>query len=274
MSVAKTGKDDRNCGYTNKRPDAPGDLPARRLGRHRGRRRRQQHFNAARLVPAALQRGDHRLRARRQRRPPGRPRRQGVLLVGQLRQRRHVRRTSRTTARDVDLIAPGKCILVDPARQPLRLPLGHVDGRAARDRAPPPCTRPPGPTATPEPGQARAPRVRQRTTGRRRPTPTGRTSRCSTSRTSSLLGDFAMDARPSPSHGLRCVGRHGQRSASRRSAPRTSRDPISLSVDADSPLGGLAVRHRSSRASATATSQARPITVPPAAPARAPTSST
>ncbi len=55
------------------RPDAPGRVPARRFGRHRGGRRRQQPLQRRAPRARRLQRGDHRLGARGQRRPPGRP---------------------------------------------------------------------------------------------------------------------------------------------------------------------------------------------------------
>ena len=98
-------------------------------------------FSAARLRPGRVQRGDHRLGARRHGRQPG-----GsggtLLLVGQLRQRRHVRRLQQLRrgrrphrARQVHL--------VDPARQPVRLLSGtsmaapHVTGAAPCGRAAP-----------------------------------------------------------------------------------------------------------------------------------------
>ena len=68
MSVAKTGSDDRNCGLTNKDPMhqaicrlvASGVTVVAAAGNN--------HFNAARLGPGQLQRGDHGLGARGQRR--------------------------------------------------------------------------------------------------------------------------------------------------------------------------------------------------------------
>ena len=114
------------------RPDPPGDLPAGRIRRHGRRGRRQQQLQRVAAGPGQLQRGDHGLGARRQRRPPRRPRRRGLLLVGQLRQGRHVRellelRPGRRPHR------PRQVHLVDGARR-VRLPVGDVDGRAPRRR--------------------------------------------------------------------------------------------------------------------------------------------
>ena len=109
MSVAKTGSDDHNCGLTNHDPihraicrlvasgvtvvAAAGNNSLQRLAAH----------------PRELQRGHHGLGPGRQRRQAGWPRRQRLLLMGQLRPRRHVRQLLEL-GRDVDLIAPGKCI--------------------------------------------------------------------------------------------------------------------------------------------------------------------
>ncbi len=69
MSVAKTGRDDGNCGADQQRRPPPGDLPRRR-GRHHGRRGgRQRQRQRQRARPGDLQRGHHRL-------GPGRHRRQ------------------------------------------------------------------------------------------------------------------------------------------------------------------------------------------------------
>ena len=132
MSVAKTGSDDHNCGLTNHDPIhqaicrlvASGVTVVAAAGNN--------HFSASRLIPAsynevitvsALADSDGK---------PGGVGGQCLLLVGQLRPRRHVRqllelrpRRGHHRAREVHL--------VDGARR-LRLPLGDLDGRAARDR--------------------------------------------------------------------------------------------------------------------------------------------
>ena len=72
MSVAKTGSDDHNCGLHQPRSDAPGRLPAGRVGRHGRRGRRQQPLQRGAPGPGQLQRGHHGLGPRRQRRTPGR----------------------------------------------------------------------------------------------------------------------------------------------------------------------------------------------------------
>ena len=128
-------------------------------------------FSAARLDPRQLQRGDHRLRARRHA-TAARAGRGGDACYSWGPTTRTTRSpTSRTTARDVDLIAPGKCIWSTAARQPLRLLLGDVDGRAARDRRRGPVLSIAArPRRRPRPRPRSGPR--RRSTGRRRPTPT------------------------------------------------------------------------------------------------------
>ena len=64
MSLGGAGTDDRNCGLTQRRRPAPGDLPVRGGGRHlRGRRR--QRVGTTRPSPRAgrVRRGHHRQRA-------------------------------------------------------------------------------------------------------------------------------------------------------------------------------------------------------------------
>ena len=132
MSVAKTGSDDHNCGLTNHDPMhraicrlvASGVTVVAAAGNN--------HFSASRLVPAsynevitvsALADSDGR---------PGGLGGNALLLVGELRPRRHVR--------ELQQLRPGRrphragqVHLVERARR-LRVPLGDLDGGAARDR--------------------------------------------------------------------------------------------------------------------------------------------
>ena len=222
MSVAKPGGDDGNCGYTNK------DLMHRAICRvvdagitvvaAAGNNQLQRDQPQAR----ELQRGHHRLGARRHRRQARRPRRRAVLLVGLLRPGRHVRRLLELRRRR----GPDRARqvhLVDRARQRLRLHLGHVDGgppRHRRRRAVQglPARRDAGP------GQGGAARGRHATTGAPRPTPTRSTSRCWTSRTSSTSATSRSTPRPAP-RAARWSAARARRSRCplQCSAPRTSR---------------------------------------------------
>ena len=186
------------------RPAPPGDLPRRR-GRHHGRRRgRQRPPQRRQEHPGQLQRGDHRLGPRRHGRQGRRRRRQPLLLVGHLRQGRHVRR-------------------LQQLRRATSTSSRRANASCRRSRAP--ATRTcPGRRWRPRPSPARwrstrrAGRTRRRprsarrcatsatSTGRRRPTPTRPTSRCSTCRGSGTLGTFDFGRRPRRRHGRR--GRH------------------------------------------------------------------
>ena len=110
MSVAKSGDDDPDCGASEQdvlhlaicRVVKGGITVVAAAG--------NDQMSAAQLGAGRVQRGHHRLGPGRHRRQARRARRQSLLLVGLVRHGRHVRRTSATTARDVDIIAPGKCI--------------------------------------------------------------------------------------------------------------------------------------------------------------------
>ena len=103
------------------RPDAPGDLPARRVGRHGGRGRRQQQLQRGEPRPRELQRGHHGLGARGQRRHARAAVGGNACYSWGSYDRDDTFANFSNYGRDVDLIAPGKCILVDRARR-LRLP--------------------------------------------------------------------------------------------------------------------------------------------------------
>ena len=115
MSVAKSGSDDANCGFTNR--DVLHQAICRLYAaRHHGRRRGSQRAaERGRLRPGGLQRGHHGLGPGRHGRQSRRPRRQPLLLVGRLRQRRHVRRLQQLRiGRRPD--RAGQVHLVDQAR--------------------------------------------------------------------------------------------------------------------------------------------------------------
>ena len=92
MSVTKDGRRRPQLRLHEQGPAPPGDLPGRRRRDHgrRGGRQRQPQRDAQH--PGQLQRGHHRLGARRHGRATRWARREPVLLVGRLRQGRHVRR--------------------------------------------------------------------------------------------------------------------------------------------------------------------------------------
>ena len=77
--------------------------------------------------PGELQRGDHGLGPCGHGRQGRRPRRQSVLLVGRLRQGRHVRRLQQLRRRRRHH-RPGQVHLVHDPGSRLRVPVGHVDG--------------------------------------------------------------------------------------------------------------------------------------------------
>ena len=112
MSVTKAGSRRPQLRVHQQRPAPPGDLPRRR-GRDHGRRRRRQRPPQRRQQhPGQLQRGHHRLRPGRHGRQARRPRRQPLLLVGRLRQGRHVRRLQQLRRRRRHH-RPGQMHLVD-----------------------------------------------------------------------------------------------------------------------------------------------------------------
>ena len=169
MSVAKTGSDDHNCGLTNHDPMhraicrlvASGVTVVAAAGNNR--------FSASRLVPAsynevitvsALADSDGR---------PGRLRRQRVLLVGGYDRDDTFANFSNYGARRRPHRA-GQVHLVERARR-VRVPLGDLDGGAARDRRGR-AVQGVAPACDAGPGQARA-RAAATTTGRPAPTPTG-----------------------------------------------------------------------------------------------------
>ena len=110
MSVAKTGLGRPQLRVHQPRPDPPGDLPPRRVRRHGGRGRRQQPLQRVAPGPGELQRGDHGVRAGGQRRQARRRRRQRRATRGAAYDRDDTFANFSNFGRDVDLIAPGKCI--------------------------------------------------------------------------------------------------------------------------------------------------------------------
>ena len=133
MSVTKDGSDDHNCGFTNKDPlhQAICRVVAGGITGRRGRRQRQPQRHAQH--PGQLQRGHHRLRPGRHRWAPGWTRRQPLLLVGRLRQRRHVRELQQLRRRRRHH-RPGQMHHVDDPGPSLRVHVGHVDGGPDRRR--------------------------------------------------------------------------------------------------------------------------------------------
>ena len=115
----------RNCGAPTT-TSSTGDLPPRRGRASRSwPRRPTTHASARAARPGGLQRGHHRLGPRRHGRQARRPRRQPLLLVGRLRQGRHVRRLQQLRRRRGPHRA-GQVHLVDEARERLRV---HRRGR-------------------------------------------------------------------------------------------------------------------------------------------------
>ena len=148
MSVTKSGADDHACGLVNNDLAPPGDLPARRRRRHgRGRGRQRLASTPRSACQPATTRSSP---SRRWPTPTVSPAASAgaLLVVGHLRQGRHVRRLQQLRrgrgphrARQVHL--------VHPAGQPLRLRVRYVDGGATRRPAPSRCTRSSRPRATP-----------------------------------------------------------------------------------------------------------------------------
>ena len=133
MSVAKAGADDGDCGVNNS--DILHQAICRLVaggtyGRRRGRQRPRLGLEAR---PGGLQRGHHRLGPRRHGRQARRPRRQPLLLVGRLRQGRHVRRLQQLRQRRRPDRA-GQVHLVDEARELVPVHVRDVHGRPGGDR--------------------------------------------------------------------------------------------------------------------------------------------
>ena len=218
------------------------------------------HFNASRLIPASYNEvitvsalADSGRQARR-------PRRQRLLLVGQLRPRTTRSRTSRTSARDVDIIAPGKCIwsTVPGGYAYLSgtsMAAPHVTGAVALYKAS-------RPLATPAQVKAALHRGGQPTTGSVRPTRTRTTSRCSTCRTSSTSATSRSSPRRRRARSDPRAGR--ARSRSRRVRAEDVTGDMSLSVSADSPL--TASLSDTLLTGAADTTSSLSITVPPGTP--------
>ena len=106
----------------------PGDLPRGRGRDHRRRGRRQRQPQRDPQHPRELQRGHHGLRAGGHRRPARRAGRQPLLLVGRLRQGRHVRRFQQLRLR-CRPDRPGQVHPLDHPGPRVRLHVGHVHGR-------------------------------------------------------------------------------------------------------------------------------------------------
>ena len=247
MSVAKSGSDDRNCGYTNKdamhkaicRLVAAGVTVIAAAGNN--------SFSASRLIPASYNE---------------------VITVSALADTDGIAGgtggnsckswgsydSDDTYANfsnygaDVDLIAPGKCIWSTAARQPLRLFVGDLDGGAARDRRRGPVAEhAPRPHAGPgegrapgrgdprladvlRPGRDAGPAAQRRAPRERRRLPAGRRPRRGLDQHRRAHGER-------PGRGIPCRGRlggpvdhrpgqrarDGQRSPTRRSRTRIGR---------------------------------------------------
>ena len=186
MSVTKDGVGRPQLRPHQQRPAPPGDLPGRRRRDHGRRRGRQRQPQRVAQHPGQLQRGHHRLGAGRHRWQAGRARRQSLLLVGRLRQGRHVRQLQQLRRRRRHH-GPRQMHHVHDPRPRLRLHVGHVDGRARRSPARSRSTR----RAARRPRRPRSARpcaTSATSTGRPRPTPIRPTSRCSTCRGSASSG--------------------------------------------------------------------------------------
>ena len=182
MSVTKNGSDDHNCGSDQQRSAPPGDLPGHRRRDHGRRRGRQRQPQRVAQHPGQLQRGHHRLGPGRHRWQAGRARWQPLLLVGRLRQGRHVRQLQQLRRRRRHHRAGQMHHVHDPWPR-LRLHVRNVDGRPdgrRRGRAlqvePPECHAGRGPRSSALPRQ---PELEHLHRPRLRPT-----SRCSTCRRS------------------------------------------------------------------------------------------
>ena len=134
MSVAKSGDDDRDCGASEK--DILHLAICRVVdGRRHGRRRGRQRPDERRALGAGrLQRGHHGLGAGRHRRQAGRPRRHCCFSWGSYDSDDTYANFSNYGGADVDIIAPASASGPPSPARPLRLFVGDVDGRAARDR--------------------------------------------------------------------------------------------------------------------------------------------
>ena len=129
MSVTKAGCRRRQLRADQSRRAPPGDLPRGRGRDHRRRRRRQRQPQRDPQHPRELQRGHHGLRAGGHRRPARRTGRQPLLLVGRLRQGRHVRRFQQLRLR-CRPDRPGQMHPLDHPGPRIRLHVGHVHGRS------------------------------------------------------------------------------------------------------------------------------------------------
>ena len=133
MSVTKWGRDDLACGAREQRRPACRDLPPGQGRDHRRRGRGQRQRLGLQARPGVLQRGHHRLRAGRHGWEVRLAGRQPLLLMGRLRQRRHVRQLQQLRRRRRHHGA-GQVHLVDPAHGRLRLHERHEHGLADRRR--------------------------------------------------------------------------------------------------------------------------------------------
>ena len=133
MSVAKMGRRRRELRQLEQGHPAPGDLPALQGGITVVAAAANDHTQRRQVRSGRLQRGHHRLRPRRHGRQGRRSRRQPLLLVGHLRQGRHVRRLQQLRRRRRHH-GPRQVHLVDDPRTQLRVLVRHVHGRACSHR--------------------------------------------------------------------------------------------------------------------------------------------
>ena len=207
MSVAKSGADDAQLRHHEQRRPPPGHLPARRPAGSRSSPPPPTTARApAHRVPAAYNEVITVSALADTDGKPGGARRQPLLLVGHVRQGRHVRRLQQLRPRRRPH-RPGQVHLVDQARADLRLLVGHVDGGARGDRRGralqgQPAARDAGP------GQGSAPVPRQPRAGRPRPTRIPRHEKLLDVSRLGPLGTFGIAAtRPAPGRGGRRRGR-------------------------------------------------------------------
>ena len=133
MSVTKDGGDDRNCGYTTKDPAPPGDLPGGRRRDHGRRRGRQRRHSATHNIPASY---DEVITVSALADTDGRP---GGLGGNRCYSwggydKDDTFADFSNYGHDVDIIAPGKCIMSTIPGPRLRVHVGHVHGGPDRDR--------------------------------------------------------------------------------------------------------------------------------------------
>ncbi len=133
MSVTKPGSDDHNCGFTNNDPLHQAICRVVAGGITVVAAAANDHHNALEEHPRQLRRGHHRLGPCRHGRQGRRRRRQPLLLVGHVRQGRHVRELQQLRRRRRHHRAGQMHHVDDPGRE-VRLHVRDLDGVPDRGR--------------------------------------------------------------------------------------------------------------------------------------------